>query len=94
MGADGITTINFGAFPGATDAFVDVATVGVVVTSRVEGWMHGNAATAEHSVDEHFVENTTVFGRYLSNGNIRIHALTNDKTRRYGNWNVGWVWNG
>lgn len=75
MGAQGTATLDFGAFPGAYDAFVDVATAGVISTSLIEAWMHGGTATADHTVDEHMLETVKVFGRFLSNGNIRIYGL-------------------
>lgn len=74
MGASGSTTIDFGAFPGASDAQVDVATAGVVAASLVEGWLMPKA-TADHSVDEHVVESIKVLGHYLSDGNVRIRAV-------------------
>ena len=75
MGASGTATLNFGAFPGASDTSIDVVTAGVVVTSLVEAWMHGGTATADHAIDEHMVETIKVWARYLSDGNIRIFGL-------------------
>lgn len=74
MGATGIATLDFGAFPGASDATLDVATAGVVASSRVEAWIQP-AATADHTDDEHMVETLKVFGLYLSNDNIRIRGF-------------------
>jgi hypothetical protein len=56
MGAIGTTTIDFGAFPGASDASVAVTgQAGIVAGSLVEAWLRP-AATADHSADEHLVE--------------------------------------
>jgi hypothetical protein len=74
MGAQGKTTIDFGAFPGASDTFADVVAAGVISTSCVEAWIHP-AATADHTVDEHMLETLKVFGIYISDGNIRIHGF-------------------
>jgi hypothetical protein len=74
MPASGTTTINFGAFPGASDVTLDVATAGVVASSKVEAWIQP-VATADHSIDEHVVETIRAVGYYLSDGNIRIRAF-------------------
>lgn len=74
MGAQGTATLDFGVFPGASDAVVDVVATGVIVTSLVEAWINP-VATADHSVDEHMVETIRVVGSYLSDGNIRIRGF-------------------
>lgn len=56
MGAQGTTTVDFGAFPGAMDASVAVTgQAGIVAGSLVEAWLRP-AATADHTADEHLVE--------------------------------------
>jgi hypothetical protein len=103
MGATGTATLNFGAFPGASDAVVDVAAAGVVSSSAIEAWIRP-VATADHTVDEHMVETIRVSGSYLSDGNIRIRGFnTNQVTgpawmklpmpMLVGQFNVWWVWN-
>lgn len=60
MGASGTTTINFGAFPGASDASVAVTgQASIVAGSLVEAWIRP-VATADHSADEHMVETLKV----------------------------------
>lgn len=92
MPGTGTTAIDFGAFPGVTDATVDVTgQAGIVAGSLVGAWVRPEA-TAEHSVDEHRVEalevvadtivaatGFTIFGRA---GNNRL----------YGNWTLAWAW--
>jgi hypothetical protein len=73
MGASALTTVDFGAFPGSTEVTKDVATAGVVAGSRIEAWVQP-VATADHSADEHKIENIRAVGEYLSDGNIRITA--------------------
>lgn len=80
MGAQGSTTLNFGAFPGSSDAVVDVVAVGVVASSAVEAWILP-VATADHSVDEHMAETIKVVGTYLSDGNIRIRGFNTNQIR-------------
>jgi len=54
--ATGTTTIDFGAFPGATDATVAVTgQAAIVAGSLVEAWIRP-VATADHTADEHRVE--------------------------------------
>lgn len=56
----GTTTIDFGAFPGVSDASVAVTGQGSIVSgSVVNAWMRP-VATADHSADEHLVETIRV----------------------------------
>lgn len=56
MGAQGTTTVNFGAMPGTDLATVTVTgQAGIVAGSSVEAWMFPKG-TADHSVDEQVVE--------------------------------------
>jgi hypothetical protein len=96
MGAQGTATLDFGAFPGSSDASVAVSgQTGILSGSLAEAWIVP-AATADHSVDEHRVEELavvagsivagtgfTVYGRCTGRGDVRL----------YGQFNVGWVWN-
>ena len=60
MGAQGTTTLNFGAFPGASDASVAVTgQAGIIAGSLAEAWL-SPVATADHSADEHLVETVRV----------------------------------
>jgi hypothetical protein len=61
MGAQGTTTIDFGAFPGKSDASVAVTgQAGIVAGSLVEAWIRP-VATADHTDTEHMVETIKVF---------------------------------
>ena len=98
MGASGNTTVDFTAFPGSTGATVDVTgQTGFTSTSQVEAWLQPKA-TADHTIDEHRVEEIDVKGAWQVDGTIRIYAEwkpTNDNVgaaRPYGLWTVGWVW--
>lgn len=60
MGATGTTTLNFGAFPGASDASVAVTGQASIASgSLVEAWLRPEA-TADHTADEHMVETLRV----------------------------------
>src|SRR5689334_13984305 len=103
MGAQGSTTIDFGAFPGKSDTSVAVTgQAAIVAGSLVEAWIRPEA-TADHSADEHLVETLRVsagnivagtgFTIYGLNSSELIEALTGKGTRLYGLWTVAWVWN-
>jgi hypothetical protein len=59
MSATGTATLDFGAFPGASDASVAVASAGIGAGSLVEAWLFP-AATIDHTADEHLVETIKV----------------------------------
>lgn len=99
MGANGQTSINFGAYPGANVASVDVTgQTGFVTTSAVEAYIQPKA-TADHSADEHRIEEISIAGVYQADGTIRIEGQHTGFGSRdpnghklYGVFNVGWVW--
>lgn len=68
MGAQGTATLDFGAFPGASDASVVVTgQAGIVAGSLVEAWVYP-LATADHSADEHMLESFRVFAHSIVAG--------------------------
>lgn len=91
--ATGTVLLNFGAFPGKTDATVVVTgQAGIVSGSLVEAWILP-AATTEHTADEHWVENIQVMaGNIVAGTGFTIYGRTLDSSRMYGNFNVAWVW--
>lgn len=95
MGAQGSTTVNFGAFPGAQDASVAVTgQAGILSGSLVEAWILP-AATTEHTVAEHYFDPppAVIAGEIVAGTGFTIRAHCDDGWTRYGNYNVGWVWN-
>jgi hypothetical protein len=61
MGASGTTTIDFGAFPGKSDASAAITGQAAIVSgSLVEAWIRPEA-TSDHSADEHMLETLKVF---------------------------------
>lgn len=109
MGATGTTTIDFGSFPGKSDASIDITgQAGILSGSLVEAWMRP-LATADHSADEHMVETINIFaGNIVAGTGFTIYAFnTSDLyepisvytnsggigTRLYGLFTVAWVWN-
>lgn len=69
----GSGTLDFGAFPGKSDAFVDIASGGVLTTSIVWAFLRP-VATADHTADEHWVESLEVTGICEVNGTVRIYG--------------------
>jgi hypothetical protein len=60
MATQGTATIDFGAFPGASDATVNITGQGAITgSSLVEAWIMP-ADTADHSADEHVFETIAV----------------------------------
>lgn len=98
MGAQGTTTVNFGAAPGGNIAAVaTVSAVGIISASLVEAWLYP-VATADHSADEHVTEsaNISIIAGNINTGaaTFQIFAFTVPPSlNEYGLWTVAWVWN-
>jgi hypothetical protein len=58
MGASGTAIVDFGAFPGRSDASFTVSAPGIAANSLVEAWILP-VVTTDHSPDEHEVETLT-----------------------------------
>ena len=76
MAAGGKTTVDFGAFPGKTDATVAVTgQTGILAGSLVEAWIVPDA-TADHSADEHWVDPPMVFaGNIVAGTGFTIYGV-------------------
>jgi len=94
MGAQGTADLDFGVFPGKTDATVAVTgQAGIVSGSLAEAWIRP-VATADHSADEHAVEELEVYARDIVAGTgFTIQGVTRSKQRLYGVWKAAWCWN-
>lgn len=75
MGAQGNTTVDFGAFPGSSHATATVTgQAGILGTSCAEAWIRAEAS-ADHSADEHVVESIQVRAADIVAGvGFTIHA--------------------
>jgi len=91
--ATGTATLDFGAFPGKTDASLAVTgQAAIVAGTLVEAWLRP-VATAEHSADEHMLEELAVFAADIVAGTgFTIHGRARGKGRIYGNWTIAWAW--
>lgn len=76
MGASGTATLDFGAFPGKSDASVAVTgQTGILAGSLVGAWLQP-AATADHTADEHLVETLKIVaGSIVPGVGFTIYAL-------------------
>jgi hypothetical protein len=94
VGAQGTTTINFGTFPGATEASVAVTgQTGILAGSLAEAFLFP-VATADHSVDEQILDRSVialVCAKVVAGTGFTIFARAN--ATLYGQYNVAWVWN-
>ena len=106
MAAQGTTTIDFGAFPGSTDATATVTGQATILAgSLAEAWI-SPVATSDHTADEHWVDppevyagnvvagtGFTIYGVIKKRSEIGPSSRTVDVPRIYGQWTVNWVWN-
>src|SRR2546421_13008992 len=74
--ATGTTTLDFGAFPGKSDASVAVTgQTGIVAGSLVEAWIRP-VATADHTADEHLLESIKVIaGNIVAGTGFTIYGV-------------------
>ena len=97
----GTAVLDFGAFPGASDASVVVTgQTGILSTSVVNAFIRP-VATADHTADEHLVETLQVragnivvgtgFTIYGFNSN-QINDSKGNGTRLSGQWTISWTW--
>lgn len=93
MAGTGQATINFGTWPGSTNASATVTGQAAITgTSLVEAWIFP-ATTADHNPDEHWVEDLTIAaGNIVAGTGFTIYAMCN-KGRAHGLYNIAWVWN-
>lgn len=91
----GTAVLDFGAFPGSSDATTIVTgQTGLVSGSFVEAWITP-IATADHSEDEHMVEDIDVFTSAMIVGTgftVRAFSRSKGNTRLYGQFSFSWVW--
>ena len=79
-GAQGTTTIDFGAFPGSSDTLIVVTgQAGIVAGSLVEAWLR-LVDSADHLADEHWLETISVFaGNIVAGTGFTIYARNNSE---------------
>jgi hypothetical protein len=72
----GTTTIDFGAFPGASDASAIVGSQTTILSSSfVEAWIYPTG-TSDHSADEHMIEQIKVVaGAPVAGSGFTVYAI-------------------
>lgn len=93
MGASGKATLDFGAFPGATDASVAVTgQAAIIAGSLAEAWIWPED-TPDHSVADHIVDPPRIVAAEIVPGTgFTIYGFTTNKRRHFGRYTVAWVW--
>ena len=76
MPGTGTTTVDFGAFPGGSDASAAITgQAGISAGSLVEAWIIPSAST-DHTADEHLVETLKVMaGNIVAGTGFTIYAV-------------------
>lgn len=96
----GQTLLNFGTYPGATDASIVITgQTGIVAGSNVTAFLIATA-TADHSADEHWLDGPIITaGNIVAGVGFTIYgvarqtlSLDGTASQAYGNWTVGWRW--
>jgi len=80
-GAQGLTTIDFGAFPGSSDASLAITgQAGIDSASVVTAWLQP-ADTSDHTADEHRIETISVMaGNVIGGTGFTIYAQNTSQT--------------
>ena len=94
MAVQGTATLDFGSFPGTSDAtFVVTGQTAILAGSDMDAWIMP-ATTTDHSVDEHRIEKIIIMADTIVAGTgFTIFGRTDCDAPIYGKFNCGWVWN-
>lgn len=92
MAAQGTAIVNFGAFPGKSDASVDITGQGgILAGSLVEAWIRP-VDSADHSADEHILEQMKVVAGNITPGvGFTIYAISTAEKSADDPLNIGRV---
>lgn len=92
MATQGHTTVDFGAFPGTAEAQATITgQAGILTSSAVDAWVRCEDS-ADHSADEHDIEDFNVSPKSIVAGtgfNITARPRVGPA---YGVYNLTWVW--
>jgi hypothetical protein len=89
----GTGLLDFGAFPGGMDAQLVISgQTTILAGSTVEAFLLPTA-TADHTVDEHWVDAPVVMaGNIVAGQGFTIYGRSNDAVFSHGKFTVGWRW--
>lgn len=96
MATTGTATIDFGAFPGSSDASVAVTgQTGILTTSLIEAWLMPTIDTTHHFAAEQMIDPPDIIAANIVAGTgFTIYARPRwPSSQLYGEYNVAWVWN-
>ena len=90
----GSATIDFGAYPGSSEASVAVTGQGTISsTSKAEAWIMGDDTSSSHTAADHRYASALMgltCGTPSAGTGFTIYARALDKLQ--GTWTVRWVW--
>ena len=90
----GLVEVDFGAWPGATEAGVAVAFPAVSTAAPLAAWVQAGE-TVDHSADEHRVETITAMaGGVVPGVGFTVYCRSTGPWRLYGKFAVGWAYYG
>lgn len=93
MGAQGHTTVDFGAWPGTAEARVNITgQAGILTSSDTEAWIRCEDS-ADHAADEHAIEDMIVQAQEIVVATGFLITARPTLGRCYGVFNVSWAWN-
>ncbi|MBS0150458.1 MAG: hypothetical protein JSR31_05910 [Nitrospira sp.] len=100
MGAQGLAVLDFGAFPGASDASVTVVGQTAISSGSLVQAEIRPIDSIDHSADEHMLETLKIWAATIVAGTgFTIYGINTSQldshgigTRISGQWNVFWVW--
>lgn len=96
MATAGSAVVDFGAFPGATEASVAITgQAAIIATSLVEAWVSANQTSpaSDHNSDDIVIDPVTCYaGDIVPGTGFTIYLGTTDQHLRYNKYNVDWVW--
>ena len=93
MATQGHTTVDFGAFPGRTQARVSITGQAAIVTaSDVDAWVRCEDS-ADHSAEEHGIEDFEAQAQSIVAATGFEIVVRPRVGRCYGLYNISWVWN-
>ena len=90
----GIATIDFGSYPGTTEAYVAVTgQTSIQGTSKADAYIMADDTSTDHTANDHryvklFAEFTC--GNIIAGTGFTIYAMASD--RLTGKFTVRWVW--
>ena len=90
----GTSSINFGAFPGTSEASIAVTgQTTISATSKAEAYLMGDDTTADHTASDHRYAAALIAltcGTPTAGVGFTIYGICLDKMQ--GTFNVRWVW--